>query len=247
MIKYYLEISKGDKGMKKKYQIFISSTYTDLQEERQAAVQAILDAGHIPAGMELFKAGNVSQLQTIYRWIDESDIYLLILGGRYGSIEPDSQKGYTQLEYEYAVNQGIPVFSIVIKEDLLQAKIEKMGYKNIMEQKHPDKLEKFRELVLSKIVRYASDNKDITIGIITAINEITELYPLRGWVRGPEQQPEPPKLTKQNQTYEQNCKVINRPGVTMGFKIIDDKDESEVDNNHDNSEFNGLDEIFMEA
>ena len=35
--------------MKKKYQIFISSTYTDLQEERQAAVQAILEAGHIPA------------------------------------------------------------------------------------------------------------------------------------------------------------------------------------------------------
>ena len=61
-----------------------------------------------------------------------------------------------------------------------------MGYKNIVEQKHPDKLEKFRELVLSKIVRFASDNKDITIGIITAINEITELYPLRGWVRGPE-------------------------------------------------------------
>lgn len=172
--------------MKKKYQIFILSTYTDLQEERQVAVQAILDAGHIPAGMELFKAGNASQLQTIYRWIDESDIYLLILGGRYGSIEPDSQKRYTQLEYEYAVNQGIPVFAIVINEDLLQSKIEKMGYKNIMEQKHPDKLEKFLELVLSKIVCFASDNKDITIGIITAKNEITELYPLRGWGRGPE-------------------------------------------------------------
>lgn len=40
--------------MKKKYQIFISSTYQDLKEERQAAVEAILKAGHIPAGMELF-------------------------------------------------------------------------------------------------------------------------------------------------------------------------------------------------
>ena len=44
--------------MNKKIQVFISSTYTDLIEERQAAVEAILDAGHIPAGMELFKAGN---------------------------------------------------------------------------------------------------------------------------------------------------------------------------------------------
>jgi len=38
-------------AQKKKLQVFISSTYTDLKEERQAAVGAILTAGHIPAGM----------------------------------------------------------------------------------------------------------------------------------------------------------------------------------------------------
>lgn len=36
---------------KKKLQVFVSSTYVDLKEERQAAVEAILNAGHIPAGM----------------------------------------------------------------------------------------------------------------------------------------------------------------------------------------------------
>jgi hypothetical protein len=41
---------------KKKLQVFISSIYTDLLEERQAAVQAVLTAGHIPAGMELSDA-----------------------------------------------------------------------------------------------------------------------------------------------------------------------------------------------
>lgn len=50
--------------MNKKMQVFISSTYTDLIEERQKAVEAILNAGHIPAGMELFKAGR-SQMETI--------------------------------------------------------------------------------------------------------------------------------------------------------------------------------------
>ena len=63
--------------MNKKLQVFVSSTYTDLIEERQAAVQAILDAGHIPAGMELFKAGK-SQMKTIRKWIDDSDVYMLI-------------------------------------------------------------------------------------------------------------------------------------------------------------------------
>lgn len=102
--------------MKCKMQIFISSTYTDMLEERKATVQAVLNANHIPAGMKLFKAGNESQLQTIFRWIDECDLFLLLLGGRYGSIEPTSKKSYIQLEYEYALKNNIPVFAIVLSD-----------------------------------------------------------------------------------------------------------------------------------
>src|SRR5512146_3035400 len=98
----------------KKLQIFISSTYTDLREERQAAVEAVLTSGHIPAGMELFAAGDESQMKVIKQWIDESDVFMLILGGRYGSIEPNTQKSYIQLEDEYAVKQNKPLFAVVI-------------------------------------------------------------------------------------------------------------------------------------
>lgn len=80
---------------KKKLQVFVSSTFDDLKDARQAAVEAILTAKHIPAGMELFAAGDESQMNVIKRWIDQSDVYLLILGGRYGSIEPKSGKSYT--------------------------------------------------------------------------------------------------------------------------------------------------------
>ena len=65
--------------MKRKLQVFISSTFSDMIEERQAAVAAVLKAGHIPAGMELLTAGDKSQMKTIERWIDESDVYMLIL------------------------------------------------------------------------------------------------------------------------------------------------------------------------
>jgi hypothetical protein len=51
--------------MKRKLQVFVSSTYSDLLPERQAAVAAILKAGHIPAGMELFTAADKSQMATI--------------------------------------------------------------------------------------------------------------------------------------------------------------------------------------
>ena len=115
--------------MKKKLQIFVSSTFTDLKNERQAAVEAILKSGNIPAGMELFTAGNESQLQVINRWIDESDIYCLILGGRYGSIEPKTMQSYTELEYDYAVSQNKPYFSIVMSDIALEKKT-KGGNKN---------------------------------------------------------------------------------------------------------------------
>ena len=97
-----------ESGAKAQAQVFVSSTFGDLRSERQAAVEAILKAGHIPAGMELFIAGDESQLETIKRWIDESDIYMLILGSRYGSIEPKSGLSYTEVEYYYAVDSGMP-------------------------------------------------------------------------------------------------------------------------------------------
>ena len=74
--------------------------------------------------MELFKAGNNSQWETIKRWINDSDVYMLILGGRYGSIEPTSKKSYTHLEYEYAISQNIPVFATVLSDNFLADKVK---------------------------------------------------------------------------------------------------------------------------
>ena len=73
----------------KKYQIFISSTYEDLKEERQAVLKAILNMKHFPIGMEMFNAGNDQQWKIITDTIDKTDYYVLILGKRYGSILKD--------------------------------------------------------------------------------------------------------------------------------------------------------------
>lgn len=169
--------------MNTKLQVFVSSTYTDLIEERQAAVEAILNAGHIPAGMELFKAGNESQLKTIYKWIDESDVYMLILGGRYGSVESNSGKSYTQLEYEYALSKSIPVFAVVLSQTFLTSKINSLGLEKTMEQDYPDKHKLFKSLVMSKIIKEVDDYKDIQIAIHSTLNEFMNSYNMVGWVR----------------------------------------------------------------
>lgn len=155
--------------MDKKLQIFISSTYQDLIEERQSAIEAILDAGHIPAGMELFKAGK-SQMQTIRKWMDDSNIYILILGGRYGTIEEESGLSYTELEYTYALSQNMPVFAIILEDDFLSAKAASSGKDAIYEKTNIDKYHIFKKKVESNIVKYAKNNEHIQSIIHSQIN-----------------------------------------------------------------------------
>lgn len=172
----------GETDMRKKLQIFISSTYVDLQEERQAAVEAILASNNIPAGMELFKAGNNSQWDTIKKWINDSDIYMLILGGRYGSIEPNSKKSYTQLEYEYALSINIPVFSVILSEDFLNNKTQKDG--TAIEHQNKYLYDEFKNLVMKKMIKSVDDCKDIKLAIFESISELKEENDFEGWTRG---------------------------------------------------------------
>lgn len=171
--------------MNRKFQVFISSTFTDLVEERQAAVSAILTAGHIPAGMELFKPGDRSQLEIIKRWIDESDIYILILGGRYGTIAPESDFCYTELEYEYALSTNKPLFSIVIEDEYLDSKVKEFG-RDVLELENPTKYEAFKKKVKSYPVEFFSDLKDIQISIYKTLPQIGVERNLLGWVSGKE-------------------------------------------------------------
>lgn len=91
--------------MDKRYQIFISSTFSDLKEERNKVMQTIMSLDCIPAGMELFPAMDEEQFEFIKRVIDDCDYYLLIVGARYGSMD-DNGVSYTEKEYDYAKEKG---------------------------------------------------------------------------------------------------------------------------------------------
>ncbi|KOO47744.1 DUF4062 domain-containing protein [Viridibacillus arvi] len=206
--------------MKKKLQIFISSTYVDLKDERQAAVEAILDAGHIPAGMELFKAGNEDQLKTIKRWIDESDVYLLILGGRYGSVETKSGKSYTHLEYEYAIEKGMPVFATVLSDSWLFNKAAKIGAENVFEQQEKDKYKQFKDFVHSKMIRKVEDLKDIKLSIHTTLSEFKDLYNFSGWVKGSELEDNTELIKENRALLKENKKLKELVDKQVSTKMV---------------------------
>lgn len=102
--------------MDKKYQVFVSSTYTDLQEERQCAISCLLDVNCIPVGMEQFPASSLSQWDYIKKMIDMSDYYILIVAGKYGSIDPEEKISYTEKEYNYALSKGIPILTFMFND-----------------------------------------------------------------------------------------------------------------------------------
>ncbi|WP_348619044.1 DUF4062 domain-containing protein [Lactococcus lactis] len=201
--------------MEKKYQVFISSTYKDLIEERQEVVEAVLNAGHIPAGMELFKAGP-TQEDVITEWIESSDIYVLLLGPRYGTLNK-SGISYTQWEYNLAKDLGKPMFSLVLSDSYIQ----KMNDDHRIEVKDVETsnqlYKSFKDEVRDSLVVQINHPAEIRSGISESIRDIERRTPekLEGWIKG-SYLTELETLRKEKQ--ELSSKLLNRQDEVIGMQ-----------------------------
>lgn len=182
----YHRRDKGIKYMKKhiKYQVFVSSTFEDLKDERKEITQAILESNCIPAGMEMFPASNRTQWEIIKNVIDESDIYLVIIAGRYGS-EGIDEKGnkvsYTEMEFDYAIKTGKPVIALLHEDisSLPRCKCESSQRKN---RKLKNFIDKART---GRMIKKWSNKDNIKSAALTALNAFREdeACKLNGWVQ----------------------------------------------------------------
>lgn len=164
--------------MDKRYQVFVSSTFKDLEEERQHIIQTLMEMDCIPAGMELFPAADEEQWDFIKKVIDDCDYYLLLIGGRYGSLSPEGIS-YTEMEYDYAVSKGMKVIALVHGEpnNLPQIKCEK-------DPELQEKLEKFREKVCTgRLVKFWKNADQISGMVALSLSKTIKTYPAIGWVR----------------------------------------------------------------
>jgi Domain of unknown function (DUF4062) len=106
--------------------IFISSTIVDMPSERKAALKAVEKVGGFPLMSEYtIEAQSTDSLTACLEKVKESDIYVLILGGRYGW-QPDSKESITELEYQTALACKIPilVFNTSYPKEQLQKQFE---------------------------------------------------------------------------------------------------------------------------
>ena len=167
----------------KRYQIFISSTYSDLVEERRSVIESILKLRHIPVGMEQFVAANDEQFEYIKRLIDETDYYVLLIGNRYGSIASDGIS-YTEKEFDYAVSKGVPVLAFIHSspESLPANKSDKSAIARKQLQKFREKVKTNRLVSMFSWDSPASLSREVVVALTNAIND----QPRPGWERANE-------------------------------------------------------------
>ena len=82
----------------KRYQVFISATFPDMQGARQALILPMLEHGLIPTGLDSAAADGNTLLPVIQKLIETSDYFILIVGGRYGTLSP---MGLSEIHREY--------------------------------------------------------------------------------------------------------------------------------------------------
>lgn len=160
--------------IKPKYQVFISSTYEDMRDERQAAMEAILRKNHIPAGMEVFSARHLDQFEVIKNWIEMCDVFLLILGGRYGSICRQTRKSFVEMEFDYAQKLGKPMIAVNIDKDYLVVKKAKAYANNnlIYDGDNSELYSKLVEKVKKCMCNKYSNLDELKLQIVGALDAI---------------------------------------------------------------------------
>lgn len=170
--------------MNKKYQVFISSTQKDLVDERIDIMQALLESKCIPAGMELFATANKKSWEIIKQDIDESDFYLLVIAGMYGSLTKDhhgNQISYTEKEYNYAVSIKKPIMVFMYKDinTLPAGKVEKS-------QAGRKRLDKFKNRILESHIQvtFWTNTGELISKMKSSIQELIHSTPSAGWVKG---------------------------------------------------------------
>jgi len=164
--------------MDKRYQVFISSTFADLQDERAKVQQTIMELDCIPAGMEIFPAIDEEQFEFIKKVIDDCDYYLLIIGGRYGSVSEEGVS-YTEMEYDYAVSKEIKVIAFLHKapESLPFNKSEQTATAR-------KKLAAFRDkAATSRLVKFWENANELPGLVALSLSKTIRTYPAIGWVR----------------------------------------------------------------
>jgi hypothetical protein len=163
----------------KRYQVFISSTFTDLREERRAVQDAVISMGDFPVQMESFPATDQRQMDFIGPLIEQSDYYVLIIGGRYGTVD-GTGLSFTHQEFRYAVEKDVPVLVLVHgrPDEIAVGKTEST------DAGRAKLVEFIKEASQDRIRKNWKNIGELQVGVHQALVNAKRSKPRSGWIRG---------------------------------------------------------------
>lgn len=102
-----------------KLNIFVSSTCYDLNQIRKDLNEAIIFLGHTPIMCENtdFSVNpHSTNTENCLKNVEEADVFVLIIGNRYGYQDVNTGKSITNYEFLKAVEKSLPIYTFTLKQ-----------------------------------------------------------------------------------------------------------------------------------
>jgi hypothetical protein len=133
--------------------IFISSTFEDLREYREATFAAIRSLGHAAEDMLTWSADERTPLTVSLDRVRHSDVVVLLVAHRYGTPPPGKRISITEAEYRAARDAGVPVLAFFLDESVPWPPA-------FIERDRRKKLTRFKTMVSTDLVRKTFTSKE---------------------------------------------------------------------------------------
>lgn len=164
--------------VEKRYQVFISTTYPDMQTARQAMMLPLMDMGMTPISMDLHIESSHSLMPVAQRMIDDCDYFIVLLGGRYGTLSPLGLS-FPHREYIFAATKRKPVLALIHDQP--------HGLPESAREPSRDgqvRRDDFARLLENKVLSYRwREESELSSLLATVMPEMVRQYPARGWTR----------------------------------------------------------------
>jgi tetratricopeptide (TPR) repeat protein len=149
--------------------VMISSTARDLPEHRKDVMEACLRQGMFPTMMEHMPAADADAIAESLRTVDEADIYLGVFAHRYGYVPRGYEISITEMEYNRAIERGIPRLLFLMHDD------HPVKASDVEKGEGAVKLEEFKaRLKTQRVVNFFKSPADLRAGVIDTLSYYRE-------------------------------------------------------------------------
>jgi hypothetical protein len=212
-----------------KLEFFIGATRRDLGKASEKLIGAVLEAKHIPSGMELFSAGIDPLLTDIANHLEQCDVHIIVLGARYGEYIAVEKISFTEWEYNQSINKR-PILAFLLKEDEYKRERKKVISEDLGEKEKEDALIRFRnELRKTRFCKFFSNTEagieELGRMCINSIHELINekrLDESAGWIRASCQEVSTLRQISENKFLDRELKRMREFSI-VGERITIDK------------------------